>query len=138
MTLPPVTLGSSFRIHDSLADGVSFFMAELRRLKQVVDLASECREGKQRTLFFLLDEILQGTNSKERHIAVQKVPPTFDASALDSVRLQPTIFHWPKKRISLGHAYRFIFERISIAMAKRRGWNSIINCETVSHRRRTR
>ncbi len=61
------------RISDSLADGVSFFMAELKRLKQIVD---ECRHAEsegQRTFLYLLDEILQGTNSAERHIAVSHV-----------------------------------------------------------------
>src|SRR5262249_38676262 len=57
----------------SLEDGVSFFMAELRRLKQIVDLAEQPRTAGQARLFFLLDEILQGTNSAERQIAVRRV-----------------------------------------------------------------
>jgi DNA mismatch repair ATPase MutS len=61
------------RIRDSLQDGVSFFMAELRRLKQIVDRASRLSVGSRTTLFFLLDEVLQGTNSVERHIAVSRV-----------------------------------------------------------------
>jgi DNA mismatch repair ATPase MutS len=43
-------------------------MAALARLKGVVDAAEHEREG--RVLVFLLDEILQGTNSAERSIAV--------------------------------------------------------------------
>lgn len=39
MTLPPVTLATSVRIQDSLEYGVSYYMAELRRLKDVVDIA---------------------------------------------------------------------------------------------------
>ena len=69
MSLPPVRLGTSVRVHDSLSDGVSFFMAELNRLKQVVDMAEQ--EGPR--LLYLLDEILQGTNSAERQIAVSHV-----------------------------------------------------------------
>ena len=61
------------RIDDSLADGVSFFMAELKRLKEITEEAERCRERGKRTLLFLLDEILQGTNSRERHIAVERV-----------------------------------------------------------------
>ena len=73
MSLPPVELATSMRIHDSLADGVSFYMAELKRLKSVVDQARERQGQPGPRLFFLLDEILQGTNSKERHVAVSRV-----------------------------------------------------------------
>lgn len=72
LALPPVSLATSMRIQDSLEDGISFFMAELKRLKDVVDHA-ESLAGDERTQLFLLDEILQGTNSAERHIAVAKV-----------------------------------------------------------------
>jgi hypothetical protein len=73
MSLPPVEIATSMRIHDSLADGVSFFMAELKRLKQIVDLAHQLAGRHERRLFYLLDEILQGTNSRERHLAVERV-----------------------------------------------------------------
>ena len=46
-------------------------MAALARLKGVVDASERSRDG--RTLLYLLDEILQGTNSAERGIAVQGV-----------------------------------------------------------------
>lgn len=72
MRLPPLVVGTSILVEDSLADGVSFFLAELRRLKGVVDLAAGAeREG--RVLLFLLDEILRGTNSRERQEAVRQV-----------------------------------------------------------------
>ena len=73
MSLPLVVIESSMRISDSLAGGVSFFMAELKRLKEIVDIAKHYQGDPQRTLLYLLDEILQGTNSRERHIAVQRV-----------------------------------------------------------------
>ncbi len=73
MSMPPVHIETSMRIVDSLADGVSFFMAELKRLKEIVDTAHELSHDQQRTMFFLLDEILQGTNSRERQIAVSRV-----------------------------------------------------------------
>jgi ABC-type multidrug transport system fused ATPase/permease subunit len=72
-SLPPLILATSMRIDDSLADGVSFFMAELKRLKQIVDHCLELESSPDWTLFYLLDEILQGTNSAERHIAVSQV-----------------------------------------------------------------
>jgi DNA mismatch repair ATPase MutS len=59
-------------VQDSLVDGISFFMAELQRIKQIVNLTIE--EHKQgRTVVFLLDEILQGTNTVERREIVQRV-----------------------------------------------------------------
>jgi DNA mismatch repair ATPase MutS len=72
LRMPPVEVATSMRTHDSLADGVSFFLAELQRLKQIVD---HSRRSKQtsRLLVYLLDEVLQGTNSVERHIAVSRV-----------------------------------------------------------------
>ena len=72
-TVPPIQLATSMRIHDSLANGVSFYMAELRRLKQIVDAARQRTAESGRTLLFLLDEILQGTNTAERQIAVRRV-----------------------------------------------------------------
>lgn len=72
MAFSPVVLETSMRIDDSLSDGVSFFMAELKRLKEIVDRSAEIRAGGG-SFLFLLDEILQGTNSRERHIAVGAV-----------------------------------------------------------------
>ena len=71
-TMPPAITLTSMRVQDSLEDGVSFFMAELKRLKTIVDQSVEMQAGEF-GLLFLLDEILQGTNSVERHIAVARV-----------------------------------------------------------------
>jgi hypothetical protein len=71
MSLPESDLQSSIRVQDSLERGLSYFMAALARLKGVVDAAEHEREG--RVMVFLLDEILQGTNSVERSIAVRAV-----------------------------------------------------------------
>ena len=73
LSMPPMHIETSMRIADSLADGVSFFMAELKRLKEVVDTAKTHQGDNPRRLLFLLDEILQGTNSRERQIAVSRV-----------------------------------------------------------------
>lgn len=73
MSLPSLKIATSMRISDSLADGVSFFMAELKRLKQIVDEAEEVQKQSEWNMLFLLDEILQGTNSRERQIAVSRV-----------------------------------------------------------------
>ncbi len=57
----PVSLFSSMKTEDSLSDNESYFFAELKRLKQLVDLL----EKGQRT-FAILDEILKGTNSRDK------------------------------------------------------------------------
>jgi len=69
----PMELATSIRVRDSLADGVSFFMAELLRLRRVVDFVQSNRNKSNRRSLVILDEILQGTNSKERQIAVSHV-----------------------------------------------------------------
>ncbi len=58
----PSRVSTSMRIEDSLEQGVSHFYAELRRLKTIVDRA----HGSGAPVLFLLDEILHGTNSRER------------------------------------------------------------------------
>ncbi|HEY8446500.1 MAG TPA: hypothetical protein VIL01_05275 [Thermomicrobiales bacterium] len=72
LRMPPVEVWTSARIQDSLEQGVSFFMAELLRLKQIVEAARTRRPDDPR-LLYLLDEILQGTNTAERQIAARRI-----------------------------------------------------------------
>jgi DNA mismatch repair ATPase MutS len=72
--LPPVRLATSIAVEDSLEEGVSFFLAELLRLKAVVEAAERTAdEARGPHLLFLLDEVLRGTNSAERRLAVRSV-----------------------------------------------------------------
>ncbi len=73
LALPPVTLWTSARVQDSLERGVSFFLAELQRLKLIVDAATWAREQGGPRVMYLLDEILQGTNTAERSVAARRV-----------------------------------------------------------------
>lgn len=73
MRLPPLSLATSMRVQDSLAQGVSYFMAELRRLKLVVERAEAARASGGPACCYLLDEILHGTNSAERQVAARRV-----------------------------------------------------------------
>jgi hypothetical protein len=73
LRMPPLDVWTSVRIDDSLAEGVSLFMAELRRMKEIVDAAEQDRQHGGRRLLFLLDEILHGTNTAERRIAARRV-----------------------------------------------------------------
>ncbi|HEY0467114.1 MAG TPA: DNA mismatch repair protein MutS, partial [Polyangiaceae bacterium] len=68
LVLAEFSLITSIRMSDSLASGVSHFYAELNKLKAVVDGTA----GKK-PVFFLLDEILHGTNSLERQIGARWV-----------------------------------------------------------------
>ena len=61
MTLKPLKLFSSMRTTDSLQKNESYFFTELKRLKAIVD---QLESGE--ALFIILDEILKGTNSKDK------------------------------------------------------------------------
>jgi MutS domain V len=70
LTLPPLRLATSIRVRDSLEGGVSRFYAELRKLKVAQDLALQSSnasaEPQHAGALVLLDEILAGTNLRER------------------------------------------------------------------------
>jgi hypothetical protein len=68
LVVSPLALGSSIRVHDSLQEGSSRFYAEIKRLRQVMELAAQ-----QPPLLFLLDEILHGTNSSDRRVGAEAV-----------------------------------------------------------------
>ena len=62
MTLSSVKLISSMRVADNLAENESTFFAELKKLQSII----ECVEQREQVLI-LLDEVLRGTNSTDRH-----------------------------------------------------------------------
>jgi ABC-type multidrug transport system fused ATPase/permease subunit len=68
LALGPVKIVTSMRVKDSLESGVSHFYAEVEKLKRVLDVS----RGETKVLF-LLDEILHGTNSRERLIGARAV-----------------------------------------------------------------
>jgi hypothetical protein len=61
----PMRLCTSIQVSDSLSDGISYFYAEVKRLKTLLDAL---REDHPTPLFFLIDEIFRGTNNQERRI----------------------------------------------------------------------
>jgi hypothetical protein len=74
LRMPTADIESSIRVQDSLEQGLSYFMAALARLKGVLDHARTARAAEDgRVVLYLLDEILQGTNTGERAIAVRGV-----------------------------------------------------------------
>ncbi len=68
LALTPLQVGASIRINDSLREGSSRFYAEITRLRRIFDFA-----GADPPLLFLLDELLQGTNSKDRRIGAEGI-----------------------------------------------------------------
>jgi len=61
--MSPVKIMTSMRINDSLEENTSSFYAELKRLENIIKTVSS-----KEKVFLLLDEILRGTNSNDRHI----------------------------------------------------------------------
>ncbi len=62
LSLPLLQVYTSMRTQDALHESTSSFYAELKRLKVIIEAVE-----KENNIYFLLDEILKGTNSKDRH-----------------------------------------------------------------------
>jgi len=62
MTVSPLKVMTSMRIKDNLEENTSTFYAELKKLKTIIDAVNA-----NQPVFILLDEILRGTNSLDRH-----------------------------------------------------------------------
>ena len=69
LTVSALHTWTSMRVQDSLEAGVSFFYAEVRRLKRVLDGAA----ATPGAALVLVDEILLGTNTRERRLASGEV-----------------------------------------------------------------
>lgn len=68
LRMSPLQVTASICILDSLSGGVSRFYAEIRRLKMIASLAAS-----PVPVLFLLDELLSGTNSRDRFIGTRSV-----------------------------------------------------------------
>jgi hypothetical protein len=68
LRLTPMAIGASIRTLDSLHSGTSRFYAEITRIRALVELTKA-----PLPLLFLLDELLQGTNSHDRRIGAEAV-----------------------------------------------------------------
>lgn len=65
LRLSPFRLRTCIRVSDSVIEGFSYFYAEVRRLKLMLDAFTE---DAPYPVFFLIDEIFKGTNNRERLI----------------------------------------------------------------------
>jgi hypothetical protein len=68
LRISPFVVGSAMRVNDSLQQGASLFYSVISRIKSVVE-----RAGQSPPLLFLLDEILQGTNSHDRRVGAEGI-----------------------------------------------------------------
>ncbi|PSR54356.1 DNA mismatch repair protein MutS [Adhaeribacter arboris] len=62
----PAQVYTAMRTEDNLAESTSSFYAELKRLKMLIDLTATGT-----AIYYFLDEILKGTNSRDRHLGAQ-------------------------------------------------------------------
>jgi len=67
-TVSPMQVFTSMRTQDSLEENISSFYAELKRLKQLID---HLESNPRLPVLYLLDEILKGTNSQDRHLGAK-------------------------------------------------------------------
>ncbi|AKD03199.1 MutS family DNA mismatch repair protein [Pontibacter korlensis] len=68
MTVAPAQVYTAMRTADNLAENTSSFYAELKRLRMLLELTEQ---GEP--VFYLLDEILKGTNSRDRHLGAMSL-----------------------------------------------------------------
>jgi hypothetical protein len=66
--LSPFRVGASIRVEDNLKEGESRFYAEIRQIRDILEMAR-----KNPPVLFLLDEIFSGTNSHDRRIGAQAI-----------------------------------------------------------------
>ena len=81
LQMAPLAIGTRIRSADSLQEGRSNFYTEILHIKRVFELA-----GKEKSLLFLFDELLDGTNSHDRKIGAEKLLRTLlEAGAIGMV-----------------------------------------------------
>jgi len=68
LIVAPAQVYTAMRTADNLAENTSSFYAELKRLRMLLELTAQGRP-----VFYLLDEILKGTNSRDRHIGAMSL-----------------------------------------------------------------
>jgi len=79
LRLSPLQVGTRIHSSDSLQEGRSTFFAEILHIRRVFDLAARkpatatATDDEARPLLFLFDELLEGTNSKDRRIGAERL-----------------------------------------------------------------
>ncbi len=84
-TVHPMNVLVSMRLSDSLSDSTSYFFAEIKRLKQIMDRLQNERS------FVLLDEILRGTNSDDkRNGTIEVIKKMIGKNAIGAIATHDT------------------------------------------------
>jgi hypothetical protein len=79
LRLTPLNVGTRIHSTDSLQEGRSTFYTEILHIRRVFDLANgdqskvDAAADDRRALLFLFDELLEGTNSKDRRIGAESL-----------------------------------------------------------------
>lgn len=71
LACPPLSLATSIQVTDDPSRGWSRFYAEVRRISEVIKRAESASE--KRPVLYLIDEMLSGTNSRERRMASRSI-----------------------------------------------------------------
>lgn len=96
----PMPVLVSMRVSDSLNDNESFFFAEVKRLKEVMDAA------ESEVSFVLLDEILRGTNSDDKRTGTVEVikkiisKKAIGAVATHDLKVCDTVAEFPNQLVN--------------------------------------
>jgi DNA mismatch repair ATPase MutS len=67
LRLSSLAIGASLSLTDSLAEGKSKFLAEVQRLRDIIELS------KRSPVLFLIDEVFSGTNSRDRCVSAEAI-----------------------------------------------------------------
>jgi MutS domain V len=68
LRMSALRIATSLHVADSLKEGESHFSAEISRIRQIVEIARASKPA-----LFLIDELLQGTNSRDRLVGAQAI-----------------------------------------------------------------
>ncbi|MCB1176002.1 MAG: DNA mismatch repair protein, partial [Leptospiraceae bacterium] len=85
-TLPPIQILSSIKNEDSLDEGISFFYSEVRKIAYILKTA----KSNDIPSLILIDEVLKGTNTRERIIATEKILRELSKPAYRSINFITT------------------------------------------------
>ncbi|GAA6169087.1 MutS-related protein [Sessilibacter corallicola] len=73
LSMPRLEVLTSMHISDSLLDGVSLFMAEVIKIKTLIDILEKNKQSDNINTLFLLDEVLRGSNDLERKLVFTRL-----------------------------------------------------------------
>lgn len=124
MSLPRTTVLTSMHVADSLLDGVSLFMAEAIKIKQIIQHLDQEKIARHSKVLFLLDEVLRGSNDLERKTVFVKLLQklkTYDCYGListndifiaksEEVAASATYYHFQESVAPSADNLQFIFD----------------------------